>query len=247
MQQFITTRSNWAQFASGGGPPPPPGSIAFRAATAVVTPLPTFGGTFTLDKPTGTVEDDVMLAWFGMESVSAGAWSSITPPAGWSLVETLGTNQFFRLEVYVKVAGASEPATYDFEFVNPPPLFTGGDAGILSYSGADPAAPIDDSAGQLNGTSNDVECPSVTASVTDTFLVCFFGGTDGSETGSPIDADPVMDQRQATAGTDYSQCTTADEAIASTGGTGVRTGNYIGGGGTLARASRCISVLLKPP
>lgn len=227
--------------AGGGGDP-----IAFREVSDMET-MPSFGGTVTIDKPVGTLEDDVMFAWFGMESVNGTGSPDITC-AGWTEIAevpaAIGSGDYYQLRIYMKVAGASEPSTYDFVVDIAPPLYSGSDCGIISFSGADPADPIDDLQLAENSPSNDVTCASVTATVTDTLLVCFYGGTNGSSATTPISCAVSMTVHEATTGSDYSHVTIASEAISATGATGTRVGDYQGVGNFY---SRCVSILLKKP
>ena len=70
--------------------------------------------TITINKPTGTVENDIMYAYIVHESA---AMTSDTPPSGWADVGTNphafgGGNAY----VYKKTAGASEGSSYVFTF-----------------------------------------------------------------------------------------------------------------------------------
>ena len=70
--------------------------------------------TITINKPTGTVENDIMYAYIVHESA---AMTSDTPPSGWADVGTNphafgGGNSY----VYKKTAGASEGSSYVFTF-----------------------------------------------------------------------------------------------------------------------------------
>jgi len=224
--------------AEGGG-----GALAFRAASAVET-INNGDPDVTIDRPTGTVEDDVMLACILFEAGSGAGWPSISAPSGWTLVEAVGTTAFMHMEIYSRVAGGSEPADYTFTFVGGSGLFSNSsNAFIVSYSGANISTPVDDSVFQVNGSASaDVECPSVTATVTDTMLVCFFGASDGSTQCATVDEDPAMTPRVVVPGTDYAVVTVADEEIAATGATGTRTGAFQ----SSTNLSRTISILLRP-
>ena len=75
---------------------------------------------FTLNKPSGTVEGDMMVCWICTDT---SARRNVTTPSGWSVIYNqsspdLGGNaQQFG---YYKVATASEPTTYDFQFNGSP-------------------------------------------------------------------------------------------------------------------------------
>lgn len=86
-------------------------SIAYRGAGTTFT-SPTTGTDYTLNKPSGVVSGDLMLAF-----VSASAnIAAITPPAGWSLVDTSRVSapgaSDTTLWVLKRTAGGSEPASW---------------------------------------------------------------------------------------------------------------------------------------
>ena len=156
-------------------------AIAFRAAASAGTTTTTL----TINMPTGTVQDDVMVAAFGFRTNQPGLSSDIgiTPPAGWSLVRRLdnpdtGDGTDNGLVVYLKVAGASEPASYQWSFTCSASCATYGfqaaAGGILTFSGVDTATPIDGGGTVENGVntiSGAQTTPSVTTTVANTMLV----------------------------------------------------------------------------
>ena len=84
-------------------------AIALRGSDNGDTGIPPL----TLNKPAGTVEGDLILITHCNDSETSG-----TPPAGFATVTGYPVDQPIgvettRLEVFYKVAGASEPATYD--------------------------------------------------------------------------------------------------------------------------------------
>lgn len=115
----------------------------------------------TVTKPAGTLAGDMMLLHVGCASDVA-----VTPPSGFTLVaEITGTNL---IRVYKKIAGSSEPATYDVTFTS-----GNGSAGIISvYSTTANSIAVDVSGTQTNG-SGDRIWPSVTTTVANT-LLCMF-------------------------------------------------------------------------
>lgn len=102
----------------------------------------------TITKPSGVIAGDVMLAWFAFNS-SAGVTVSSTP-TGWTKITTGTTNTSGASGgsetndggtysgAFVKVAGASEPANYSWQFS----LFTDGACGIIDLTGVDNTTPI---------------------------------------------------------------------------------------------------------
>ncbi len=143
---------------------------------------PSLAPPLTIAKPTGTVLNDVMIASFGFRTNQPGLSTdiAITPPAGWTLVRRLdnpGTpNTDSGLVVYRKVAGASEPASYQWAFSCTLTCATNGfqaaAGGIVTFSGVNTTTPIDVEAGRnTTATLGDQTTPSVTTTVPNTMLV----------------------------------------------------------------------------
>lgn len=89
----------------------------------------------TLNKPTGTVSGDVLVAHIGTSNGPA-----LTTPSGWTQIPNLAgiINADQRLVSYYKVAGGSEPASYTFTTG----ATDGIAGGIAAYTGVDTTAPI---------------------------------------------------------------------------------------------------------
>ena len=84
-------------------------SIAFRAAGTAFNSA-TNGVDFTLNKPAGVVSGDLMLAF-----VTSSEYSTISPPSGWSLVDTARVEDGTRdtaMFVLKRTAGGAEPASW---------------------------------------------------------------------------------------------------------------------------------------
>lgn len=84
----------------------------------------------TINKPTGTAEGDVLVLGFGVDVSGA----TITPPTDFILVATIGGA--VRSDMYYKIAGASEPASYDVSW-------TGGGNGVGDIACFRPTAAVD--------------------------------------------------------------------------------------------------------
>jgi hypothetical protein len=132
-------------------------------------------GPLTINKPAGTVANDVMVAAIAFNHDSV----VITPPAGWTLVRRVeNTDAILGLEVHYRVAGASEPASYTWLATTGSANFQYVVGGIQSFSGVDTVSPIDVDAGQCTpqptpcGSSSLTHAtPDVTTTVSDTMLV----------------------------------------------------------------------------
>ena len=124
----------------------------------------------TVNKPTGVVQNDVMIASIGFRSKAA----TITPPAGWTLVRRTNSaccTSDSALAVFRKVAGASEPASYTFDInVESGPLYAAA-GGILAFFNVDTTNPIDVENGQATPSSLTHATPSVNVSLINTMLV----------------------------------------------------------------------------
>ena len=93
------------------------------------------GTTCVADKPPGTTLNDTILAL-----VFSDTQSTVTPPAGWTLLSTQNfDNSGITLynHVYWKVAGGSEPSTYTFSQASGAPWVL-----LITYRGCDTTTPI---------------------------------------------------------------------------------------------------------
>lgn len=110
-------------------------SLAFRATGTAFT-SPTSGTDFTLNKPAGVVTGDLMVAF-----VSSNQHGSITPPAGWTAVNTASVDDGSTdtaLFVLKRTAGGSEPSTWTDGSLSV--AATRRYAVVVAYSGAADAA-----------------------------------------------------------------------------------------------------------
>lgn len=137
--------------------------IAFRAGASAGAPSGTLS--LTINKPSGTVEGDVMIASIAVRPDTA----AITAPADWALVRRVdnANPNANSLAVYYKVAGASEPADYTWTFSTS----TGSAGGIQSFLGADQGNPISVENGQNTASGLTHATPSVITTVNNTMLV----------------------------------------------------------------------------
>ncbi len=164
-----TTSNNFTDsfsITSSTPTPTPTGAIGLRAASAGNNGAG--GSSLTLWTPAGTTSGDVMVAHVIVQT----AGNKITAPAGWNLVLRQDTSSAIATVTYVKVASATEPASYTWSFG------TAGQAsgGIASYVGVDTTTPVDASHAQYNtsGTSN-VDNTGVTTTAANDMLVYAVG------------------------------------------------------------------------
>lgn len=125
----------------------------------------------TINRPAGTVAGDVMVAAIAVRPSSV----IITPPAGWAaqaaaLQNAAGNSS--RQQIFYRVAGGAEPASYTWLFDSP---FAGAVGGIISFAGVDTAAPFDAYAGNLTPRAGDTNLQhralAVTTTVADTMVI----------------------------------------------------------------------------
>jgi len=92
--------------------------MAFLQRNTTILSLPSGSSPYirTVTKPSGTVEGDIMVGWFCGDSSTR---RDMTPPSGWSVIynqsypDLGGSGQQYG---FYKVATASEPTTYAFEW-----------------------------------------------------------------------------------------------------------------------------------
>jgi MSHA biogenesis protein MshQ len=135
----------------------------------------------SLNKPAGVTTNDVLIAQI---SARGGFLTTITPPAGWTLIRRNnaggsiipGLGATLASALYYKVATASEAASYSFSIS--PSIRTSG--GLLVYRGVDTTSPINTSGGQNNASSTSVTAPSITTTVANAQRIAFFATAHGN-------------------------------------------------------------------
>lgn len=110
-------------------------------------------GSFSMNKPAGVVSGDVLVATMRVSSFLSFNFST---PSGWTELADSDTNA----KLYYKVAGGSEPASYNFgSMIGLGATMVGT---IVAFSGVDNTTPFADS-GKTTGSGTSVSIPSVTA------------------------------------------------------------------------------------
>jgi hypothetical protein len=146
---------------------------SFRAAATAAGASST---SVTVNKPSGTAENDVLLALLFIEHASA----TVTPPSSWTLVRDslqAGGSVDYRHVTYWKRAGGSEPSSYQWSFS----ASAYREAFVIAVQGCTTSgSPIDVEGATVNGGQNDSPvAPSVTTTVADCLLCCFYTTLDG--------------------------------------------------------------------
>ena len=137
----------------------------YRASATAVS---TSANTLTVDKPTGTVNGDVLFALAYVNSSSV----TITPPAGWNIIDTINTTITAKMTLYYKVA-SSEGANYRFDFS----ATTRVRVSIHAYYRADTIAPINAHSVKGNAAGANAVATGITSTVANSQII-FFAGMD---------------------------------------------------------------------
>ncbi len=208
--------------------PPPGGGISLRAATSGNNG--NGGANLTINLPAGTTSGDVMVAHVIVQT----AGNTITPPAGWNLVLRQDSASSISTASYVKVAGASEPASYTWSFG------TAGEAsgGIASYIGVDTTTPVDASHAQYNQNTNNVDNSGVTTTTANDMLVYMVG----IMVVTTVNVPPGFTQEWSTGSNTGTTSEMSQEIFAASGATGTIHGTHNGG----ASSNITLLLALKP-
>ena len=145
------------------------GAIEYRSANFHTNSAST--KTNTITKPTGTIDDDVMVAIITCNN----SGQTVTPPAGWTSLQKDGTSYGATTEIFWKLA-SSEGVEYTFT-IGTEARNTGV---IASFSGCDIADVIDGSTVNNSSSTNQVALGITTG--TDNVMLVFLGGLDTSST-----------------------------------------------------------------
>jgi hypothetical protein len=144
------------------------GNVVFQSIS--VGKRSTDGFTVTVNKPTGTVEGDLLIAFIAKDDDDA-----ITGvPTGWTLIVGQAAQYQARFNCYYKIATASEPDSYTWR--GDREQYVGV---ILRYTGHDPTNPINAYASASSSTANNSPvAPSVTTTVDGCLIIQAFGADD---------------------------------------------------------------------
>ena len=134
------------------------GQIALRGAATTASG----GTTLTINKPTGVVAGDILLANITNDNNNGTASSS-----GWTSISS--ANPGGSIHLLYKIAGGSEPSSYSFTVPGSPSA-----GAIVSFSGVDNVTPFDVANGSWNtGGTSTVTATSKTTVTANTAIVMF--------------------------------------------------------------------------
>lgn len=167
------------------------------------------------NKPTGTVQDDILL---GFQTAGFGGLTDMTAPTGgatWNSLESFGPEGDIQYaKVWWKVAGASEPSTYTFHG------FSSGDHSVIvvAVEGVTSATPLHANSDPGTGGTS-VATPSVTATAAGIEVRFAAGPRTGTTTWTPP-AGYTEQVEVNSPGTDKFCATAASKVITGAGATG---------------------------
>jgi len=131
------------------------------------------GSNLTIDKPSGVVETDLMIAVCVMEY--RGDDVNFTPSAGWN--EIVQITDSVSCGIFYKIAGVSEPNNYTFVADEADKSYSF----IIRITGYDTLNPINISSSDT-GTSAAPLCPSVTTTLDNCLVLRIFGADNNDIT-----------------------------------------------------------------
>ncbi|MDQ8045938.1 MAG: hypothetical protein AAGC46_14560 [Solirubrobacteraceae bacterium] len=179
------------------GAVPAHAAVGFRATSCINTHSAS-SSTFTVTKPTGTAQGDLMM--INLREMS-NASAAITAPTGWTALLSYKKSvaTYINSISYWKVATASEPTTYSFTIGPGPSNVTGS---ISSFTGVDTSNPLAGAGAQTTATTGTpaaaVTLPNTTATGAASMRVSMVS-SDSSRTNSFSVGTEICDQ-QGTAG-----------------------------------------------
>lgn len=145
-------------------------TASFRS---VSTTEPTNVSSFNCAKPTGTAQDDVLLACVSVGGGTAAQVGTPTGGATWLLLDSLdGGASNLHTKIWWKVAGGSEPA--NFAFTMDSTAFAS--VAIIAIQGAGSNTPLE--ASSTAGSGANVSTPTLTPSAADDLEVRVASATD---------------------------------------------------------------------
>lgn len=128
----------------------------------------TSGTVLTLNRPTGTLVNRLLLAAVTANSASI----TVTPPSGWTLLQNQSVGSV-QQNLYYRVATSADVSTFSYSWSFSSAITA---SGILAvYANVDPGTPIIASGGQATANSSTITAPSLTTTETDYQSVVFYG------------------------------------------------------------------------
>ena len=213
--------------------------------TVALSPSP---AQLAINVPVGTISGDVMVAAIAVRPSSV----NITPPAGWAaqaaaLQNAAGNSS--RQQIFYRVAGGAEPASYTWLFDS---AFTGAVGGIVSYSGVDTSAPFNAFGGNTTPQGADTNLQhralAVTTTVADTMVISTHSFTSADTWTPPAGMTERVDAAsQATPNAAGIALEMNDVLQPGVGSTGDKVATAAGNGDTGSATLMALRPLVVPP
>ena len=188
--------------------------------------------------PAGVQSGDLLLAM-----VAAGNTATVTA-SGWSQATAAFTSGTTRYQLYFRVAGPSEPASYAFSF-------SASSKHIASITAVRNASPASPPGGVSTGSSLNITAPGVVPAVNDSAVAVWVGQDQGDTNGGSIWGFPAPFTQgyEASTGTTTGNRSAADALKVLVGGAGVTSGTTLvtsQTGATASAAWTAITIALAP-
>ena len=202
-------------------------AVAAKGSAAVTFPTIRASSTSTagkdVDKPTGTVDGDLLIAWLGYDSGSGGGTGAFGPPAGWTTLHEVQNGSSVTMGVYWKIAsGEGSSFTFTAEETNIHLHCVAITTGTF-----DATTPIDASSMALDAVAGTaITAPSITTTVANT-LLWFAGFVFGSGDGASMTPPTGFTERHETGLGSVTTLETAHKDQAASGSTGAIAGTYV--------------------
>lgn len=164
----------------------------------------------TINRPALAVEGDAMVASIGTSSDTK---VTVSPPGGWTFIQEVAAGNNFTVRQYLRVAGASEPASYTWTY-SVAVHYAGA---IEAYSGRS-ATPLDGS-----GSAATLTAPSVTTTQDGCDVLCVWGANVGPAATFTPSADTTLRHDAVNSSTAKRRTIGADLVQATAGATGDKT------------------------
>jgi serine protease AprX len=200
-------------------PPPEPTTTTFKSVTTTGGYYSS-GTIFNVPVPSDAADGDLLIA-----QVAYNASGTITPPAGWNVIDVLThPTKPIMQGLYWRAATTNEPAEYGFTVDSGKSDTVNG--AIATYTDIDMSDPIDGVAGLAsNAGATAVVAPSVTTSQNNTVVIGFFTVRDDGSFIPPSGTNERWDFSSDAGVGSIGETVAAgfDETVGSAGSTGTRT------------------------
>lgn len=144
-------------------------AIALRGTPTTNTSVAANVATIAVNKPTGVIAGDVMIATVAVDAQNQTAF---TVPSGWTLILHSNNGTTVTVNSYWKAVAATDGASFSWSWTGA----TRAAASITAYSGVDSSAPIDVTGVNATGSGTAVAATSITTVSANAWVVGIFAG-----------------------------------------------------------------------